>query len=606
MKKLLILSIALIITTFTANAQPYTYDVNHDRYVNVTDVTNLVNKILGIPNIGEGVQNNFPCPDIHHPHLIDLNLPSGTKWFCCNVGATSPTEYGWYYAWGEMEEKDTYNWNTYVYYNNMTSDDIGSNISGSKYDVAYWKTYGQCCMPSEEQLKELYENCTYELTTLNGVKGMLFSGANEASLFLPLGGYVNPSKVEAKGSLGRYWSGKRREEAQYANYLVFGEGRNPFISYEERFWGHNIRPVENTYTNSGTTTAFGLALTNVILLKGSVMTVPVTNGSGSYTVVSSDANVTTATITGSSLKITALNTGTATITVTDTQSGEAVTLEAIVYLPLVLSKNTFFMCVGDADGIVQLTSGNGNYTVTSSDETVATATIQGDAVNISAVAVGIATITVTDMLTGEMATIEVTITLCPDGNHPHIIDLGLPSGTKWACCNVDTDHPENQSPTNYGGYYAWGETETRSTYSWSTYIHCGGNGNTCHNLGSSIAGTQYDVAHVKWGGLWQMPTKTQREELINNCTFEWTTMNGVKGGKFTGSNGASIFLPAAGYRYDSSLNEAGISGNYWLATITPGFPTSMFVPCLSFSSKGLNDIGDYRYSGQSVRPIVNP
>ena len=60
---------------------------------------------------------------------------------------------------------------------------------------------------------------------------------------------------------------------------------------------------------------------------------------------------------------------------------------------------------------------------------------------------------------------------CPDNNHPHMIDLGLPSGTKWACSNVDTTHPENQSPTNKGGYYAWGETEEKTDYSWNTYIH---------------------------------------------------------------------------------------------------------------------------------------
>ena len=107
---------------------------------------------------------------------------------------------------------------------------------------------------------------------------------------------------------------------------------------------------------------------------------------------------------------------------------------------------------------------------------------------------------------------------CPDDYHPHLIDLGLPSGTKWACCNVDTDHPENQSPTNYGGYYAWGETETKSIYNWSTYIHYDESSRAYNNLGSDIAGTQYDVAHVKWGDSWVMPSKEQQNELKNNCT----------------------------------------------------------------------------------------
>ena len=81
------------------------------------------------------------------------------------------------------------------------------------------------------------------------------------------------------------------------------------------------------------------------------------------------------------------------------------------------------------------------------------------------------------------------------------IDLGLPSGTKWASCNVGATKPEE-----YGGYYSWGETEEKETYDWSTYIHCDGSSSTCHDLGSDISGTEYDVAHVKWGGKWCMPT----------------------------------------------------------------------------------------------------
>lgn len=121
-------------------------------------------------------------------------------------------------------------------------------------------------------------------------------------------------------------------------------------------------------------------------------------------------------------------------------------------------------------------------------------------------------------MSGQTANIEATVSanqsssLCPDNNHPHLIDLGLPSGTKLAFCNVDTDHPENQSPANRGGYYACGETETKTTYDWSTYTHCDGLSSTCHNLGNDIAGTQYDVAHVKWGGSWVMPSQEQQNE----------------------------------------------------------------------------------------------
>ena len=187
---------------------------------------------------------------------------------------------------------------------------------------------------------------------------------------------------------------------------------------------------------------------------------------------------------------------------------------------------------------------------------------------------------------------------CPDSNHPHLIDLGLPSGTKWACCNVGADKPEG-----YGGYYAWGETETKATYSWSTYTHCDGSYSTCHDLGSDIAGTQYDVAHVKWGDSWVMPSKELQDELINNCIYEWTTVNGVKGGKYTSkTNGGSIFLPAAGIWYDSRLFSAGSYGDYWSSTQDPSHVYRAYG--LYFDSSGAGTHYDGLYYGRSVRPVV--
>ena len=189
------------------------------------------------------------------------------------------------------------------------------------------------------------------------------------------------------------------------------------------------------------------------------------------------------------------------------------------------------------------------------------------------------------------------VSLCPDGNHPHMIDLGLPSGTKWACCNVGADKPEA-----YGGYYAWGETETKSFYSWSKYIYCDGTRETCQDLGDDIAGIDYDVAHVKWGGSWVMPSKEQLDELRNNCTYEWTTVNGVKGVRFTSKkNSKSIFLPAAGRRIDSVLSSAGSVGYYWSSSQLPSGTDNAY--SLYFYSGNTDWYYDYRYGGFTVRPV---
>ena len=180
---------------------------------------------------------------------------------------------------------------------------------------------------------------------------------------------------------------------------------------------------------------------------------------------------------------------------------------------------------------------------------------------------------------------EKVYTSCPDNHHPHIIDLGLPSGTKWACCNVGAGAPEG-----YGDHFAWGETQPKEVYNWETYIHCNG---------SDIAGTEYDAATANWKAPWRMPTWEQCKELIDNCTREWTTQNDVNGMKFTGINGGTIFLPAVGYCWVSGLLEVGSCGGYWSST-----PFDEYNAYFLYFGSGYAywDIC-YRSGGLSVRPV---
>ena len=175
------------------------------------------------------------------------------------------------------------------------------------------------------------------------------------------------------------------------------------------------------------------------------------------------------------------------------------------------------------------------------------------------------------------------------------VDLGLPSGTLWADRNVGAS-----SPGDYGGYYAWGETSTKSDYSWSTYTHCDGSDDICHNIGSNIAGTRYDVARQKWGGGWKMPTKSQWEELLYECRWIWTTQGGHSGYKVTGPNGNSIFLPAAGGRDGTSSYYVGSRGLYWSATLY----TLHCAWDLYFSSGTDGTFYRDRYIGRTVRPVT--
>ena len=153
-----------------------------------------------------------------------------------------------------------------------------------------------------------------------------------------------------------------------------------------------------------------------------------------------------------------------------------------------------------------------------------------------------------------------------DINTERYVDLGLPSGLLWATCNVGATLPEE-----YGDYFAWGETTTKTEYTEDNSLTYGLSKSELQSQGyidsEGNLTPQYDAATANWGSSWRMPTKNELNELINNCTWTWTTQNGVKGYNVAGPNGASIFLPAAGYRNGSSLNLAGHYGHYWSSTL---------------------------------------
>ena len=166
------------------------------------------------------------------------------------------------------------------------------------------------------------------------------------------------------------------------------------------------------------------------------------------------------------------------------------------------------------------------------------------------------------------------------------VDLGL--SVKWATCNVGAS-----TPSEYGNYYAWGETRTKSTY---TTENC----QTYKKSMGDIAGrSQYDAARANWGGSWRMPTNAEFQELIDQCTWKKSSQGGRSGYKITSKNGNSIFLPAAGERDGSSLDYAGKLGYYWSST--PDESAAQGAYRLSSGHRCV--IWSGRESGRSVRPV---
>lgn len=191
------------------------------------------------------------------PLEIDLGLPSGTKWASCNIGASQPWEYGGYYAWGEIEEKEVYNDTTYMYFEGEDADGdgfydkneesvaLGENICGTEYDVAYMKLGDGWQMPTREQFMELVDNCNREWAELHGVKGLKFIGPNGNSIFLPAGGCRNNSVLDDFGDCGCYWSGMESTNMHYnAHNLLFSSSYAFWYGYCNRSLGHSVRPVK--------------------------------------------------------------------------------------------------------------------------------------------------------------------------------------------------------------------------------------------------------------------------------------------------------------------------------------------------------------------------
>ncbi|MBR5574677.1 MAG: hypothetical protein IKW35_09345 [Paludibacteraceae bacterium] len=197
---------------------------------------------------------------------------------------------------------------------------------------------------------------------------------------------------------------------------------------------------------------------------------------------------------------------------------------------------------------------------------------------------------------GTVAKVDSISMVAPKESVHEYVDLGL--SVKWATCNVGANSPEE-----YGDCFAWGETQPKETYDWSTYKWYNGSSGTqikyCTNRyfgnvdNKTVLEASDDAATANWGGAWRMPTKAEQDELCTECTWKRTTQNGVIGYKVTGANGNSIFLPVTGYPLEY--------GNYWSSSLDTDYPDYAYR--LFFDSSGRERTSNFRCYGLYVRPV---
>ena len=468
---------------------------------------------------------------------VDLGL--SVKWATCNVGATTPEDYGDYFAWGEVTTKNSYDWSKYKYCE-------GSDAILTKYctessygkdgfvdnkimldptdDAAIVNWGGEWRMPTKAEQDELRDKCTWTwITTENGVSGYRVTsnvlGYTDRSIFLPAAGSKSGSTCENLGTFGYYWSNLlgSYDEQDYivrsATSISFSSSYKDADGVRDRSSGRSVRPVygERKY----------------------IISVFVNNAS--Y------GNVMGA---------------------TSAKKGTQVTLTAIPKLGYKFKEWND----GNTDNLRVIT--------VTQDESYT-------------------------------AYFEVEETM--NAGHEYV-DLGLPSGLKWATCNVGATKPEE-----YGDYFAWGEVEPKTTYTWSTYKY----GTDSHQLtkycnnsssgkdglmdNKTVLEPEDDVATVNWGGSWRMPTLEEMTELWLQSKWTWIQQGGVDGYKVVGPNGNSIFLPAVGYRDGTSLTYAGSDCYYWSSSLGTSDPNCAYY--VHFNSSIKLSYYDYRYYGRSVRPV---
>lgn len=207
-----------------------------------------------------------------------------------------------------------------------------------------------------------------------------------------------------------------------------------------------------------------------------------------------------------------------------------------------------------------------------------------------------------------MACAMVAQTIGEEAGHSWI-DLGLPSGIKWASANIGANLPHDE-----GNYYAWGETDLKTDFRWATYSHGAGQDSlTKYSLSDGLLSLDAadDIVSTAWGGTWRMPTREEWGELQENCVWTWTDdyhQTGIAGYVVTGKSAdAQLFLPAAGCRYAGMTNEKGVHGYYWSSSLFRNSSYCGSAYQLQFIRAYVKpDWNHTRYYGSSVRGVCNP
>lgn len=566
-----------------------------------------------------GDEKSFTTGESGNYEKVDLGLPSGLKWATCNVGAATPEDYGSYYAWGELLPKGEY-----TTHNSMTYEEQMNDISGNpQYDAATANWGGDWRMPTQLECQELVDECTWEFTTRNEVNGYKVTGPNGSHIFLPSAGYRFGLSHDGEGEYGHYWSSTPHERDNKLAYdFIFG-AENYDLNVRSRDIGLTVRPVlgeglklptvitsevinvTRDYAECGgnVTDDGGMQVT----FRGvcwSTSSNPTINDD--HTIDGSGAGEFTSNLTDLMPNTTYYVRAYATNGIGIGYGNEMIFTTEEIKLPIVITRevtniaSNYAECGGNvidggdmdvtAYGVCWSTSSNptinDDYTVDGSGVGEFISNITGLTPNTTYYVRAYAT---TEDGTGYGEEYSFITILNQIGGYDYV-DLGLPSGLKWAMYNIGAENEED-----LGNYYSWGEIEIKDEYTDANCMTCG------MQLDDISGNPTYDAAAANWGSTWRMPKMEEYQELLDECTWEWTQQNEMYGYKVIGPNGNHIFLPLPGYKYESTYFGANEMGYYWSSTPYTEVDRANYL--FLYQENFMQMSNFIRASGQAIRPV---
>ena len=499
---------------------------------------------VSVKGVNYGVELSFTTESdgVGDHEYVDLGLPSGLLWATCNIGASTPEDYGDYFAWGETQPKDYYDMSTYQHsmgsnntltkyctdanygYNGFT-DDLTTLLPEDDAATANWGNDWR--MPTQTEWQELLDYTTVTWTTHNGVEGRLFTATNGSgnTLFMPAAGYRYAGYFY-DDSFGDYWLSSLNTNNPICAWVFGFHPTNYYLQGNSgRSAGFSVRPVRSASQG----TPFVINVTANPVEGGEVF------GGGTY------------------------------------QAETECTLTAT-------SNEGYTFINWRENGTVVSTDATYTFTVSANRNLVAFFAQNGD----------------------DHAYVDLGL---PSGLLWATYNVGAEFPEEYGDYFAwgETQPKDSYHWNNYQYYYS-NNPYSYLLIKYCTDASLGYNG-FIDNLTTLLP--EDDAAMVNWGSDWRMPTQSEWQELLDNTIVTWTTQNGVKGQLFTANNGNSLFLPAAGYHDRNSLNLAGSRGYYWSSSLCTDYPNDAWDFAFFSDYYGLGQTNrDYGRSVRAVRSSI--